>query len=87
MSDHQPHIIPTRRDVEMAELEQEIGRLRAELSSNTGQLDTCRRLLREVAETFDEISRRGGFSTTLGWGDVIELRDRAARAAGGSDES
>jgi hypothetical protein len=48
MSDHTPHIIPTRRDVEIAELERENQLLRAELSSNTGQLDNCRRLLREA---------------------------------------
>ena len=71
MSDHQPHIIPTRRDVEMAELEQEIGRLRAELSSNTGQLDDCRRLLREAV-------LRGGLC------DERWFRE-AALAAGGSD--
>ena len=34
MTDHQPHIVPSRRDVEMAELE--------------ADLAICRRLLREA---------------------------------------
>jgi hypothetical protein len=33
MTDHVPHIVPSRRDVEIAELEQEIDRLRAALTA------------------------------------------------------
>ena len=64
--------------LERKRLEQEIERLRAELSSNTGRLDDCRRLLREACEQtyIDDYENECVHVTSRVW---LE----AARAAGG----
>ena len=49
------------------------------------EIEKLRAILTECAAALDHISRRGGFSETLGWSEIIKLRDMAANAAGGDD--
>jgi uncharacterized small protein (DUF1192 family) len=71
----------------IAARDREIGRLRAELSSNTGQLDACRRLLREAVAAWSHYRCVDGDAMALSrWLDDHQWHDEAARAAGGGDE-
>ena len=61
---HQPHIVPTRRDEEIAGLEREMERLRVER-------DECRRLLREAMTVFS-------LGTDAEWSEWLNKANEAA---------